>query len=918
MKQIDIIFNELQMYYDENEFIKAINNKSSYGLNASEIADKLDIARNNASANLNKLVNEGKIVKLTGRPVRFLPRHLLETTLKVTLEKNEYTIDKLKLLLISSQDPFMNLVGHDGTLKASIDQAKAAIMYPPNGLNTMVVAKPGTGVTSFVKAMYQFARIQKDYSEEEYPFAYINCADYKNSRQISYHIFGTKKMCDESTGLLEEGNGGVLFIDNGFLLSNDIQERLFHFLDKGEYCKIGDDENVYKSKVLLILATSLDHSHMLDDALLRRIPIKINLPELAEWRADERVKLIEHFFSIEASRTNKVIKITSEVVRALTIYDCIGNLSQFEADIKKICAKAFLEQLHQDNVLNIEFSNLPANIKDYVISGKIIDSRYREYLKAFDNNLIIDTTKESKVNVLAQNTIYAKILNISEKMHKQGKKHEEIDIVIKKCVDDYINNYLASYSDYRSIQKELYRSLNPEIVDFTILVAEEAAKELQRNVNSNLICVLAFHINYLILRSKAKSSENDNEYPYGVDIDSKEYQVAKKITRKISKHFETDIKDQEIGFIALLLQNRNITNTENMASVLIVAHGDKTATSMANVANQLMKTNIVYGLDMPLDLSPDDIYIGVLSIVNAIKNDAGILLMVDMGSLASVGKRVAEETGIVIRNIERVSTLYVLEAVRRIIYKKETLDDIQKGIMELQTLPYYVDGETYKKPLCIITTCSTGIGTSIMLQKKIEEKLVDKKISSIKVIPVGYSDIKSNSSEFENIKIKYEIIACAGNINPKISDTFFDLINIVRETKNNSFDEFINSYVDICRSDPFVELESILNDNVYYFNVKKLLPSFKSFFDIVGNYGYTLSNDAIIKCSLHISYMLERLILKQMAIFSDKKDSYIKENQELYDSLSESLKPFEKVLNVSITSDEICFLCEVFNNIDRI
>ena len=917
MKQMDVIFGELQLYYDGTAFKKAVTRKQPYGMEATEIANRLSIARNNASAILNKLVDEEKIVKITGRPVLFLPRQPLEETLKRTLEQSEFTYEELRRLLIAAQDPFQDLVGNTGTLKTVIEQAKAAIMYPPNGLNTVVVGRSGSGVTHFVETMYEFARVQKDMTPEEYPYQYINCADYNNYRQVLYRLFGSEDQEDAKKGLLKKADGGMLFIDNAYLLPKEAWERLYQFMSEGEYHRIDDLRKTIQARVLIVV--SYLNNYILDDIQLRRFPITIQLPELAEWNVDERISLIENYFSIEVGRVMRPLKVASEVVRALCIYDCPGNLSQLEADIKKICARAFLEQLHCENELRIEFSYLPSYIKNFVISGKKINSHYKEYLKAFDNNLIIEADHDQKVHVLAQNSIYAEALNISEKMNKKGLQREKIDRAVKKYVEDYINHYLARFDDSLLAKKELYHFLDREIVDFTVSVAEEASKQLKRNMNNNLVYVLAFHINYLILRNKVNGGEEKAGYPFSVNVNSEEYAAAQMITRRISKHFETDISDQEIGFIALLLEGEgSLSKKDEKANILIVAYGEKTATSMANVANELMKTNIVYGIDMPLELEMSDIYREVLSIAKALRNEVGILLMVDMDSLAQIGRQVAEETGIAIKSVERVSTSYVLEAVRRILYKNETLEEIQAGIMELQTLPYYANGEVIQRPFCIITTCSTGMGTSIMLQKKVEEQLAGKKITTIKVISIGYTDIKARSAKYEEIRRKYEIIACVGNINPHITDAFFDLTSVVRKNKNYLFDEFLDSYADVCKNDSYAELESILNDNIYYFNVKRSLPYFQEFFDSISKAGYVFSNDAILKCSLHISYMLERLILKQMAIFSENVKDYIKKNRELYNMLHTSLRSFEKAFNIDITEDEVCFLCEVFNNIEQL
>ena len=55
--------------------------KGTVGLDAQEIAAALDILRNNVSKELNELHRQGRIVKFSGRPVRYFDRDALETLL---------------------------------------------------------------------------------------------------------------------------------------------------------------------------------------------------------------------------------------------------------------------------------------------------------------------------------------------------------------------------------------------------------------------------------------------------------------------------------------------------------------------------------------------------------------------------------------------------------------------------------------------------------------------------------------------------------------------------------------------------------------------------------------------------------------------------------------------------------------------
>ena len=96
---------------------------NQHGLTASDVAKHLHIDRSNASRYLSDLYKERQIMKTAGRPVVY----------SMSKEaKEEVHVD-------------------------SSTQAKAAILYPPRGLHTIIFGETGTGKSMFAECMYHFA-----------------------------------------------------------------------------------------------------------------------------------------------------------------------------------------------------------------------------------------------------------------------------------------------------------------------------------------------------------------------------------------------------------------------------------------------------------------------------------------------------------------------------------------------------------------------------------------------------------------------------------------------------------------------------------------------------------------------------------------------------------------------------------------
>lgn len=101
-------------------------------------------------------------------------------------------------------------------MKNSVEQAKAAILYPPRGLNCLITGPTGSGKTYFAHAMYHFAKAHH-VIDEETELIVFNCADYANNPELLMsHLFGYAKGAftgadEEKMGIIDQADGGMLF-----------------------------------------------------------------------------------------------------------------------------------------------------------------------------------------------------------------------------------------------------------------------------------------------------------------------------------------------------------------------------------------------------------------------------------------------------------------------------------------------------------------------------------------------------------------------------------------------------------------------------------------------------------------------------------------------------------------------------------
>lgn len=109
----------------------------------------------------------------------------------------------------------------------------------------------------------------------------------------------------------------------------------------------------------------------------------IDIPALSERTIYERYDLIVRFFSIEYNMIKVEMVIEPIVMKSLLSYSCNGNVGQLMADIKMICARAYLDYRTQNQkFLHIDREHLGND----VISGYLNWNKNKQ-----ENDLAVNT-----------------------------------------------------------------------------------------------------------------------------------------------------------------------------------------------------------------------------------------------------------------------------------------------------------------------------------------------------------------------------------------------------------------------------------------------------------------------------------------------------------------------------------------------
>ncbi|WP_446661906.1 PTS sugar transporter subunit IIA domain-containing protein, partial [Enterococcus faecalis] len=97
-----------------------------------------------------------------------------------------------------------------------------------------------------------------------------------------------------------------------------------------------------------------------------------------------------------------------------------------------------------------------------------------------------------------------------------------------------------------------------------------------------------------------------------------------------------------------------------------LAHGYATASSIANVANRLLKSQLFESFDMSLDVTPEAIADQVMACIESHALASGLIILVDMGSLNAIhshfNRRLTTPVAI-INNVSTGMAMYVGERI---------------------------------------------------------------------------------------------------------------------------------------------------------------------------------------------------------------------------------------------------------------
>jgi DNA-binding NtrC family response regulator len=245
---------------------------------------------------------------------------------------------------------FQRLIGESESFRAAV---KKIPLIAGCDASVLISGETGTGKELCARAIHYLS--PRAYQ----PFVPVNCGAIP-TELVENELFGHKRGAFTGatmahTGLIQEADGGSLFLDEVDSLPLASQIKLLRFLQEKEYRPLGSAKAL-TSDVRIITASNTDLEEAVRTGKLRqdlyyRINvIPLSLPPLRERRGDIPL-LARHFLGTYGAEFHKSIRAFSEeAMQSLLAHDWPGNVRELENVVARATALTEREVIECDDL----------------------------------------------------------------------------------------------------------------------------------------------------------------------------------------------------------------------------------------------------------------------------------------------------------------------------------------------------------------------------------------------------------------------------------------------------------------------------------------------------------------------------------------------------------------------------------------
>jgi len=225
-----------------------------------------------------------------------------------------------------------------GNNKALLDSLQTIEKISDSKVTVLISGETGTGKSMLAKHIHEKS------TRSDKPFVTIDCSSLQENileSELFGHIKGSfTGAVSTRRGLLEEADGGTVFLDEIGELSPSMQAKLLSAVQNQIIRPVGGNKTI-PIDVRFIAATHRDLKHEVlegsfrEDLYYRLAVITLYLPPLRERRND-LIELVTHFIKkFNAQYGKSVMGVTPSCMKVLLEYPWHGNIRELEHTIER-------------------------------------------------------------------------------------------------------------------------------------------------------------------------------------------------------------------------------------------------------------------------------------------------------------------------------------------------------------------------------------------------------------------------------------------------------------------------------------------------------------------------------------------------------------------------------------------------------
>lgn len=619
-------------------------------IHAGIISELLHMDRANVSRELNNLHKAGVLIKMQGKPTLYIYRSYLTkkypvvffpSTIPKGLTLSDYTVnvggEASKLISETVLTELETQVGVNGTMKSAVMHAKAALMYPPHGLHTLITGNVGVGKSRFIQKMYDHA-VKTGCMEADAPFISFNCRDYAISSDAAMgQIFGmgseaTPKGERGKRGLLERASGGIFCIIEIEKLPTSVQDSLISLLEKNTFTRMGEASIVrYASTMIIAVSTEAPDSDALKP-FRQRFPTQIHIPDLDDRLLSERMEILLLMFQEESFATGLTFKIKKDVLTCFLQASYRDNLGEMMSTVRIACSLMYFEfssMIPRSKSPEINFRNLPENLLRAIRDEPRQEYRINELLDSLALEYITFSPGSITTNRLTGAQLFDMLHSgTSEHALLAGSPASASGIVgniqtyfssmwLKYAANSEEETWMKEFDDVVCAQLQFHSELS------FIIENKTAKRRLLRCIHDAARKQLSLVLNAKVIAEFLSRRCADA------------YRAARNIFSEVNLRKDI-LTDSDLVYLTICIDLLKSRHAAGSLPILAVFHGNGVGEGMAGYVNSALSANVVYGLSYLPDMTIEELMTQVKAAVAKIDSEAGILVATDISPLPDI------------------------------------------------------------------------------------------------------------------------------------------------------------------------------------------------------------------------------------------------------------------------------------------